>query len=49
MILRALQIGLTLDDLESVTIGDLYDILTESSNDDYDYPIKATKSDFERF
>ena len=47
--LRALQIGLTLQDLDEITIGDLMDILVESMNDEYNYPLKATKADFERF
>lgn len=49
MVLRAIQLGLKIDDLEQITIGDLYDLLTESVNDEVKYATKATKSDFERF
>lgn len=49
MILRALQIGLTLSDLDELTVGDVMDILVEHANDDYEYPKKATQADFERF
>ena len=49
IVLRALQVGLRLDDLEHITVGELMDILTERVNDEYDYPRKATKADFERF
>jgi len=47
--LRALQVGLRLTDLENITVGDLMDLLIESSNDSYDYPQVATKEDFARF
>lgn len=47
--LRALQIGFRLDDLEQITIGELIDVLTEAANDGVEYPKKATKEDFMRF
>ena len=49
LILRALQIGLKLSDLEQITLGDLVDILIENENDSYEYPIKATQEDFRSF
>lgn len=49
VILRALQVGLTLDDLNELTVGDVMDILVERLNDEVEYPRKATKADFERF
>lgn len=49
LILRALQIGLKLSDLDNITLGELVDILIESENDGYEYPIKATQEDFRSF
>ena len=49
LILRALQIGLKLSDLEQITLGDLVDILIENENDGYEYPIKASQDDFRSF
>ena len=41
--------GIRITDLEQITIGELFDILIESGNDSYEYPVIATKADFERF
>jgi len=49
ILLRAVQIGLRLSDLETITMGDLVDMLTEFDNDSYDYPVKATQDDFRSF
>lgn len=49
LMLRALQIGLKLSDLEDITIGELMDILIEASNDEHEYPRVPTKEDFRRF
>ena len=49
LMLRAVQLGLRLSDLEEITIGDLVDMLIESANDGYEYPIKATQEDFRSF
>ena len=49
LLLRALQIGLKLSDLEQITLGELIDILIENDNDSYEYPIKATQDDFRSF
>ena len=49
LVLRALQIGLRVSDLEEITLGDLFDMLTESLNDNYDYPYKATREDLRNF
>ncbi len=47
--LRALQVGLRLNELELIDVGELLDVLTESSNDSYDYPRKATQEDMDRY
>lgn len=45
-ILRALQVGIRVPDLNFLTIGDVFDILTESGNDSFEYPKKGTEGDF---
>lgn len=49
LILRALQLGLRLSDLDQITVGDLVDLIIESGNDEYEYPVKATQEDFRSF
>jgi hypothetical protein len=48
-LLRCVQLGISLGDLELLTIGMVNDMFTESSNDEYDYPIMATQEDFDKF
>ena len=36
-------------DLEALDIGDVYDILTESANDSFEYQELATQEDIDRF
>ena len=47
--LRCLQIGLHLNELELLTIGMVNDMVVESQNDDYNYPQLANQEDFDRF
>ena len=49
IVLRAKQMNLSLDELNSLSFGFLMDMMTELSNDSYDYPIKATQADIEHF
>ena len=49
IMLRAVQLGLRLSDLEEITIGELIDMIIESANDQCDYPTKATQDDFRSF
>jgi len=49
IVLRALQMGLKLSDLDELTLGELIDILIEHDNDSYEYPVKATQDDFRSF
>jgi hypothetical protein len=46
--LRALQIGLRLEDLDLLTLGELLDLIIERSNDDYNYPTKGTTEDIDK-
>lgn len=47
-LLRCLQIGLRLSELDYITMGMAYDMMTEAQNDDYNYPYKATMADIKR-
>ena len=47
-VLRGLQIGLNLDDMDALTWGQLMDIIVEQSNDSYKYPVKGTTEDYNR-
>lgn len=48
-LLRCLQIGLSLKELDFLTIGLVMDIYTEKANDSADYDIIATQTDFDNF
>lgn len=48
MVLRAKQVGFTLDEMDSLTWGQLMDVIIESANDNYKYPKLGTKSDYEK-
>lgn len=48
-LLRAVQLGISLADLDLLTIGMVNDMYTEAENDDVKYPIKATQKDFDNF
>lgn len=47
--LRCFQMGITLTDLEVLSVGMVFDMLTEYRNDDYDYPQLASQEDFDRY
>ena len=49
LLLRALQLGLSMEDLKLVTVGMVIDMMIERGNDDYDWPKMATQSDFDAF
>lgn len=46
--LRAKQIGLTLNELNDLEIGFVYDLMIESGNDEYKYPEVAEQSDIDK-
>lgn len=48
-LLRCVQIGLSLYDLDLLTIGMVNDMFTERENDEYDYPIKADQNAMDLF
>lgn len=48
-LLRCAQIGLSIHDLELLTIGMVNDMYVESLNDDCEYNDLATQEDFDNF
>ena len=48
-LLRCVQLGLSIRDLDFLTIGMVNDMYAESRNDDYKYREVATQEDFDRF
>jgi hypothetical protein len=47
--LRCVQIGLSMLDLDFLDYGMVIDMMTERQNDDYEYKELATQADFDRF
>ena len=48
-LLRCVQLGLSIRDLDLLTIGMVNDMIAESRNDDYKYREVATQKDFDLF
>ena len=48
-LLRCLEIGLSIKDLDYLTIGMVMDIWTEKGNDGTTYDNVATQEDFDKF
>ena len=48
-LLRCVQIGLSMTDLDLLTIGMVDEMFIERENDDTTYEYKATQDDFDRF
>lgn len=47
--LRCFQIGLHIADLEALSVGTVYDLITEQGNDQYEYRDVANQEDFDNF
>lgn len=47
--LRCAELGLGCGELNSMTIGMVYDMIIEKSNDTAEYHQKATQDDFNKF
>ena len=47
--LRAYQMGLDLEEMENLSVGDVFDMMTEMANDQEEYDYKATQEDIDRF
>ena len=48
-LLRCVQIGLSLSELDLLTIGVVNDMFTEKENDSFKYGTLATQEDFDSF
>ena len=48
-LLRCVEIGISITDLDLLTIGLVLDIWTEKANDGVKYKKKATQEDFDKF
>lgn len=48
-LLRCAEIGLSMQDLEDLDLGMVYDMFTEKANDSYEWKQLATQDDFDRF
>lgn len=48
-LLRCVQLGISIRDLDLLTIGMVNDMYAESRNDDFKYREVATQDDFDRF
>lgn len=46
--LRCAQVGISISDLELLSIGMVNDMFIEMKNDEYDYPVMATQADVDR-
>lgn len=47
--LRCVQLGLSIQDLDLLTIGMVEEMMIESQNDNYPYKQLASQSDFDAF
>lgn len=47
--LRCVELGLSVNELDNYDVGFIYDMLIEKANDAYEYPVKARQKDFDRF
>ena len=48
-LLRCVQLGLSMADLDLLSIGLVNDMFTERENDDAEYDYRATQDDFDAF
>lgn len=48
-LLRCAQVGISIQDLDLLTVGLVLDIFTEKNNDDYQWPKMATQEDMDKF
>lgn len=48
-LLRCVELGLSMTDLDDLTVGMVSDMFTEKSNDSYEWRSIATQEDFDHF
>ena len=49
LLLRCVELGLSIEDLEHLDVGMVFDMFTEKGNDDVQYSIVADQSNFDAF
>lgn len=49
LLLRAAQLGISITDMDLLTIGMVQDMYIEAANDEVEWPMVATQEDFDRF
>lgn len=47
--LRCVELGLSVEMLAMLTMGDVYDMCIEKANDQEEYPLKASQDDINSF
>lgn len=47
-LLRATQLGISIADLELLSVGNVLDMMIERANDEYEYPMVASADDIAR-
>lgn len=48
-LLRCVQLGISIPELDFLEYGEVLDMMTESANDSFNYRQVANQSDFDRF
>lgn len=48
-LLRCTEVGLSMADLDELSVGMVNDMFVEKSNDDYDWKEIASQEDFDKF
>ena len=48
-LLRCCEVGLSVSDLDDLSVGMVNDMFVEKSNDDYDWKYLATQDDMDKF
>lgn len=48
-LLRCCEVGLSMSDLDDISVGMVNDMFVEKSNDDYDWKYLATQDDMDKF
>lgn len=48
-LLRCTEVGLSMNDLDELSVGMVNDMFVEKSNDNYDWKEIASQEDFDRF
>ena len=48
-LLRCAELGLSLSDLDDLTVGMVNDMFTEKQNDEYDWKVLASQEDMDKF